>query len=333
MPRQSRAARKNAENEIVNLSKEPQFDLNALFPHDKIKESIAANKIQNDDPTNDLDSSNEEIVEAPVSEDEKTPEKSNLETEKSEYTDAEKEAMQKGWRPKDEFKGDASEWTPARQWLKQKDLYDRISTQNKQIKEMRDMVNRLVNFAVEDKQKNAQTELSKIKEIRTEAIRRGDVDAVERIDAQLESSKQEITRLRNVNDEIPQEVKDFAKDNSSWFNTDTPENEAMWTYARRKDSELMKQYPQMDLSERLEMTKRLTFDYFHNKNTSSKKTVETLTGLHDVYQKKSRSNEIEFNSLPDIHKKVILDFEMRLKKPDPNYRRVYIKSLKDRGTI
>jgi hypothetical protein len=227
---------------------------------------------QHFDKTSAVD--NEEVIE-----NDNLIEEGGTSKEENSYSEDEKEAISKGWRPKEEFKGELRKWKPASEWLEQKELYDRISHQNKQMKEMREMVNKLVNFAVEDKKKNAHGEAQRLKQLRDEAIRRGDVSAVDELDGHLEIYKKEVARYGEKENSVQQEAKDFQQRNLSWFNEETAENSSMRQYAIRKESEIMRTYPYMNLKECLDLVEKSTLDFFGKTSKQhTKRQVETSIG-------------------------------------------------------
>ena len=49
----------------------------------------------------------------------------------------EQRAMESGWVPQDQWEGDPDAWRPAKEYLDRGELFTKIETQNKTIKEMR----------------------------------------------------------------------------------------------------------------------------------------------------------------------------------------------------
>lgn len=67
-----------------------------------------------------------------------TPEPSNPEPAAPELTPTEQTAYAQGWRPKEEFQGDAEDWRPAKEWLERGELISKIKRLGNEVNEMRD---------------------------------------------------------------------------------------------------------------------------------------------------------------------------------------------------
>lgn len=100
-------------------------------------------------------------------------------------------ARQKGWRPKEEFKGDVTDWVDAREFLGRAPLFDKIKDlkgelHKQQTRFEKDMegVSAYIAQTEERAFKRAQAEL---KAARKAAMRSDDPEAVEKIEEQLET--------------------------------------------------------------------------------------------------------------------------------------------------
>ena len=49
----------------------------------------------------------------------------------------EAQAREQGWRPKEEFEGDASKWRPAKEFIERGELFGKIDSMGKELKETR----------------------------------------------------------------------------------------------------------------------------------------------------------------------------------------------------
>lgn len=141
------------------------------------------------------------------------------------YTEAETKAMNDGWVPKDQWQGDPEDWVPARQFLKNGELFGRINTYKHKIQNLEKSVTALVkhNETVFDAgYKAAEAEL---KAQRREALRDGDVEAVEKIEEKLDELKVEREEKK---EEFKQEVQAPAMhpswepwvERNSWYSQD-----------------------------------------------------------------------------------------------------------------
>jgi len=251
-------------------------------------------------------------------------------SEPKQISDIEQKAIDRGWTPKDKFKGDLEDWEPAKKWLKKKERYDSITIQSKRIKEIHNMFTTFMEQTASERKRNADLQMERIQQEKEQAIKRGDVNAVNKIDEELDKYRGGTANREQDNTQPhAEEYTNFKKDNSSWFNDDTDENSAMKHYAIKKDSALIMAYPNMGIAERLEITKRMTLDFFNKQKPSSKR----VEAQDDRGQSNNNKSVRSFNSLPHEVKEIIINFERNLKTPDPTFRARYIKSLQDTGAI
>lgn len=143
-------------------------------------------------------------------------------------------AYKAGWRPKEEFKGNPKYWKDFDEFNKVGDritsnLMSKIDNLSDQVSRKDAMIQKLIK-AQGAIVKQAQAEaMTKLQTQRKEAIKYGDVDAVEALDAEIEHAK---TKAKETEIEAEEEapapqiddaVKDFIEAEKSWFNNANPD--------------------------------------------------------------------------------------------------------------
>ena len=125
----------------------------------------------------------EKVVDPPVETD-----KANGEAKESDPNEA--AARADGWLPKDEYKGDPEKWVDPKTWVEKGPLLKRISSQSTHIKELKKTVDAMAKHFTANVNHAVATKIAELKSQRTEAIKEGDVDKVEKLDAQNDKQKE-----------------------------------------------------------------------------------------------------------------------------------------------
>lgn len=148
-----------------------------------------------------------------------------------ELSPMEARASEQGWKPKEVWVaegGDADEWRDARSFLDRGELLNRISTQNKEMKELR---KELKAFAEHNKQLAAtkfKEKMESLKEEKMAALEAGDAKRVVELDEQIDTTRDamaankadlEASKVAPAAGEIPPEFQRWM-DNNSWYGQD-----------------------------------------------------------------------------------------------------------------
>ncbi len=132
---------------------------------------------------------NEEVVEQEVQVEQKQ------EVVKApEYSAKEQQAMELGWRPKDDFDGDPEEWVSAREFLKRGELFGRINSYRHEIDNLTKTVNALKSHNEKMFEDQYKDEISKIKTARKQALREGDTEIVADLDDRLDEVEEKFEK-------------------------------------------------------------------------------------------------------------------------------------------
>lgn len=152
-----------------------------------------------------------------------------------------KRAREAGWKPKEEFSGDVSKWVDAGEFLRRGELYDRIHSQNKEIREMRAMVDKLVEHNKKLDQTRAEEKVAQLKAAKALALEDGNTAAIVELDDQILQAREVLKEARTVTKQevatgIPPEYFAFAEANP-WYMKDR----AMTAFADAYGKELAEQ--------------------------------------------------------------------------------------------
>ncbi len=158
-------------------------------------------------------------------------------------------ARESGWRPKDDYSGDPDEWVDAAEYNRRRPLYDRISKQKKELKDVKKTLDSVVKYQKELEAKTRAKVIAEFEAKKREAVKFGDLEAFEAaeaeikkvseekgIDVDLPGQEEEPEQPEAKQLEIPQFVLDFEKANP-WFNTDTDMQEVMLARTQRLTAE------------------------------------------------------------------------------------------------
>lgn len=163
----------------------------------------------------------EKAVEAPV-------EKAEPESVEVKADPLVEKARQGGWRPKEEWEGDPDQWVDAKEFVSRKPLFDKIHSLNKALKDRDDKLKTVSEYATKAFEKGQEAAIKELEEKRRAAVESGDIEAFESADKELQEVRKEQADAPKVEpEEIPDDIKDFAKRNEKWFEKD----EEMTDYA------------------------------------------------------------------------------------------------------
>lgn len=145
------------------------------------------------------------------------------------YSADETLAMDNGWKPKDQYKGDLSKWVPADEFNRRGELFNKIEFQNKELKEMRKALKEIVDHQSSVREQAYQEAIRTLKEQKAQAVEEGDSKAFLKVEQQEEQLKETWSKEKAVAKEQtkrgPSEVfTGFLLDNP-WYSKDTEQRE------------------------------------------------------------------------------------------------------------
>ncbi len=203
-----------AVDETFDPNGESQLELDLAQSQDETKAT-----------TNDVPEQDSEVDEQPQDADQA----SDAEEVQPAISESERAAREKGWRPKEEFEGNAAEWVDHEEFHRRTPLFDKISKQNKTLKDLNAKIIALVEHNQNLEKRTREKVLAELKQQRKEAVQYGDTEAFDEVEKRIEEVQAEELSLK-IDDEpaapaepvqeIPQPIKDFAERNDSWFEKD-----------------------------------------------------------------------------------------------------------------
>lgn len=199
----------------------------SLLQLEKANEALKAEQDKLADKEAELDKISEKEEAETVSEDKQEVAEEAAEAA-PEYTETEKEAMEKGWKPNGGPKS-------AEEFLRSEPLYKEISESHKQIKELKQIVETLNGQMTEQKELGYKQALEDLENQRVEAIQLGDVEAVNKIEEAMNTYKkpEEPSHHESV------EAKEFFNRHASWLNDPSYEAQKIREFAEKRDKDLL----------------------------------------------------------------------------------------------
>ena len=162
-------------------------------------------------------------------------------------------AKKDGWRSKEDLGDDfdPARYVDAEEFIKRKPLFEAIKKLGKENKELKKTVDSVVSFSQKNAEIAAKRAISELQAQKKEAIKIGDVDAVEAIDKNIGSHQAVISEVQNAKpaNQIPQEIIDWTEKNQ-WFNEDAEMQEE----ATALTAAFTKTHPNVGIEEALENT-------------------------------------------------------------------------------
>lgn len=231
-----------------------------------------------------------------------------------ELSEFETEQAAKGWDPAGE--------KSAEEWHRAAPLYNELKERGKEIKQLRRTVDELKVHMKKQDQIAYDRALAELTTQRTQAIRSGDVDLVDKID----SAKQSLDQQSSSLPDIPEAVIEFKEKYGEILEGASYEHMQMAEFIRKRDSELYKKH--LDPAAHMKMLEEHMLkefpEYFGH---SPRNAVET--GYEDNVSRPNSRKKAVFNDLNSTQKQIARDFErMGVMKTDE-----YIKQLLEAGEI
>jgi hypothetical protein len=109
---------------------------------------------------------------------------------------AEEAAMAKGWVPKDQWKGPAEDWRPAKEFLDRGELIGKIMAQGRQIEELSNAVRYMSTAQQKQFMQGYQKAIQELKARRDAALEDGDLKQATQIADKLDEVKEQFKEVR-----------------------------------------------------------------------------------------------------------------------------------------
>ena len=150
----------------------------------------------------------------------------NKEPQTPEYTEVELQALEHGWKPKEEFetseKSAGKKWRDAEDFMDRKSLFDKIDAQHRRSRELEKGVAAAMEHNKKIEQSAYERALRELKAERKAALEEGDAVKAEevrdRIDEVKEKQKQ-VEKTAPINETAARDIEIFVQRNK-WYTTD-----------------------------------------------------------------------------------------------------------------
>lgn len=198
-----------------------------------------------------------------------------------ELTPVEQEALNSGWVPKDQFNGDEHKWVDAAEYLRRGELFKKIESQSKELKDVKRALQEMKKLHSEVREVEYKRALETLKAQKKAALEEGDADAVIAADERIDLIKEQQRALQQETPEVPQsgeEHPEFVewKSRNSWYTSSTP----MKAFADALGAELASQglTPPQVLRKVEEEVKKEFPHKFQNPRQARPSAVESTSG-------------------------------------------------------
>lgn len=216
---------------------------------------------------------NELKQEEVVQEDIKTP-------EAPQYSEIEIEAMDMGWRPKEEWSGDENDFIDARSFVRNKSLFDKIEHLSKRVKDQDKTIGMLKEHHSKVEEATRAQVISELKKAKKTAYEEGDVDKAIEIDDEIAKQRSIEAYERsqaNKKQELHPEFVAWVEKNS-WYAVDRSlrsEADALGMAYKQTNPD---KSPDEVLSHVTRQIKKLYPEKFQNPNRQAPNLVEGASG-------------------------------------------------------
>ena len=168
--------------------------------------------------------------------------------------ESEAKASELGWVPKDKWDKDPDDWTPAKQFLKMKDLFSVTKDLRDKNKKLEGIVYKMNDQIGSITEKVRAEERKKLKDEQDKALQAGDFNAA----FAAEKAMNKLEQVPTTPPASAQAVNEFVSRNSEWFEV----NPAMTKFAKAYEDTLAKTDPSMSVEERLIETEAMVKSKF-----------------------------------------------------------------------
>lgn len=227
--------------------------------------------------------------------------------EEREYSEMEKKAMQLGWRA-DQKVENPDDFKTAGEFVRNASLYEKIDEVGNGNKRLRLALKKNNELLSAQMQKTAKQEGDYYQEQKREAIKVGDVDSAEKFEKAFNDSQQ-VIKAQKENEQF--EIDQFRQRNSDWCNIDKFENKVFIDEAASYEDFLVKKYPDMDLSTRLEYTEQhIKNKYFSKPNQNvDKPSAVTISAPENAGMVK-RNRKARFEDLSHLDQMTFKEMQL-----------------------
>lgn len=201
--------------------------------------------------------------------------------QEKQYTAVELEAMEQGWRPKDEYQGDPDRFIEAGEFVRRGELFAKIDHQNKEMKQMRATMENFARHHANVEKAAYDRAIKDLKAQRKAALAEGDVDRFDELDNQIDTVTEERDQFIEKQRSVPQAVPEVNPAFSEWVSKNPwySKDPLLQGAADRFGTQLAKQgVPPLEVLKQVEKKIKEEFPHkFSNPNRERPSAVEVPT--------------------------------------------------------
>jgi hypothetical protein len=214
----------------------------------------------------------------------------------------EQQALDQGWKPREEYEGDPDKWVSADIFVARKPLFEHISSQKKELNELRKALKSIANTQGEIRKQEFDKALQTLKAAKREALLENDADRVIDIDDKIDLVK---TAQKSAIDDLQNQVAEETQqlhpemvawvDKNQWYQND----EAMraWADVRGRQLSSGGKTPEVILKEISKEVREKFPNEFKNQNRDRASAVESSTS--------KTSSGSQSTSLSDLERQIM----------------------------
>lgn len=187
------------------------------------------------------------------------------------------EALSQGWVPKEEFEGDAEKWVDAGEFIRRGELFRKIESQSKELKDVRKALAELAKHNSKIREVEYQRALDALKQEKKNALSEGDADRVVDLDEKIDlvKTQQRQDQQASAREVVPQEMHPELKNwinRNGWY--ETTSSMRGWADARGVELAQEGKSPNEVLTALEKEVKTRFPEKFHNPNRDRAAAVE-----------------------------------------------------------
>lgn len=134
-----------------------------------------------------------------------TPEQKQEQPQEREYSGIEVKAIEQGWIPKEEFDGDESEFIDAPEFVRRGELFKKIETQSRELKNVRQALEALAKHNTKIEKLQYEKALKSLKDARKQAMMEGETERALALEDKIEEVENEREIVARDVPQIPED--------------------------------------------------------------------------------------------------------------------------------
>jgi hypothetical protein len=191
----------------------------------------------------------------------------------------EDQAREQGWKPKEEYEGDPAKWRPAKEFVERGELFGKIDTMGRELKETKKALKMLQEHHTKVKETEYKRAIDELKALQKRHLEEGDSDAYLETTELLTDLKAEQKAREVIQAEVPKSNQPDPRfiawvNQNSWYSKDQDMREFADAIGLQHAQANREKSPEEVLAFVTTQVKRAFPDKFTNPNRTKPSTVE-----------------------------------------------------------